>query len=282
MAPPPGSDNPFEAASSPADDRLDFGDHDQAIESDTPDAAQLSAPNGINFHFLVLTPEYGQEHVTVHATPPLSVAETVVRVNQARGPPNRHRFPRLIPPEVQPALGVACLIAVPNWPFEGVPALFVCTGHPFSGFCGGCPGNTSDGRYLPACRRAGLGCTGVCAGCALGHAPSRPHSRQARRCLHCCSAWTAKSSALTVDTHAWHCRWLAHGPRLSPPDRGPPLVAHRTHQWPFLASPYARADTPRGVGRIPACRLDWPHCATGQAACERSCEEGGSESPGLS
>ena len=91
-------------------------------------------PRPTSVHFLVLMPEYAQEHVTVAMQLPASIDEAIQLVDEARDAQNRHRFGRLVPALVQPALGFACLIAVPDWPFEGVPALYVCFAPYISGF----------------------------------------------------------------------------------------------------------------------------------------------------
>ena len=76
-------------------------------------------------HFVILMPEYDRELVSVHVVLPTTIEIVLPLVDQARDAQNRHRFGRLIPVGVQPAFGAVCMLAVPDWPFNGVPALFV-------------------------------------------------------------------------------------------------------------------------------------------------------------
>ena len=101
-------------------------------EADAGSRTDAQNPGGVpvEIHCLILMPEYAQEHVVVPVVLPASV-DTVLRlVDQVRDAQYRHFFGRLIPVDVQPALGAACLLAVPDWAFEGVPALFVCFAPP--------------------------------------------------------------------------------------------------------------------------------------------------------
>ena len=76
-------------------------------------------------HFLVLTPEYVSEHVTVQARLPLTIVESIALVSVRRAADRAAVFPRLIAVPVQPALPAACLIAMPPWEPDGVPVVIV-------------------------------------------------------------------------------------------------------------------------------------------------------------
>ena len=93
----------------------------------TTEATSWATEDGTTaVHFLILTPEFEPEHVVVRMQLPISIGEATQRVDECRNAAHRHRFARLVPVPVQPALGVVCLLAVPEWDFIGVPVLFVC------------------------------------------------------------------------------------------------------------------------------------------------------------
>ena len=96
-----------------------------ASASDLIPEGQDEARAHVQIHFLILMPEYIQEHVSISTALPISVAEAIQLVDRARDPQHRYRFARLVPVDVQPPLGAACLIAVPDWAFEGVPTLYI-------------------------------------------------------------------------------------------------------------------------------------------------------------
>ncbi|CAE7322558.1 hypothetical protein AK812_SmicGene13673 [Symbiodinium microadriaticum] len=76
-------------------------------------------------HFLVLTPEYASEHVTLQTRLPLTIVESIALVSARRVADRAALFPRLIAVPVQPALPAACILAMPPWEPDGVPVVIV-------------------------------------------------------------------------------------------------------------------------------------------------------------
>ena len=107
----------------PPNDSPESGTPGTEAETRTDDQNHEGDP--VEVHCLTLMPEYAQEHVVVPVVLPASVDAVLQLVDQVRDAQYRHLFGRLIPVDVQPALGAACILAVPAWTFEGVPALFV-------------------------------------------------------------------------------------------------------------------------------------------------------------
>ncbi|CAE7844688.1 unnamed protein product, partial [Symbiodinium microadriaticum] len=76
-------------------------------------------------HFLILTPEYAGEHVSVQTRLPLTIVESIALVAARRADDRQSLFPRLIAVPVQPALPAACVLALPSWDSVGVPIVIV-------------------------------------------------------------------------------------------------------------------------------------------------------------
>ena len=88
--------------------------------------AQPDAQLRVNLHFLIFTPEYAPERVTVQAELPARAELILTEVDAARDPTKRAFFPVLLPVPLQPAFSFVSLLAVPRWPFVGVPFLITC------------------------------------------------------------------------------------------------------------------------------------------------------------
>ena len=95
----------------------DGGDNEPADEG-TPGLATLQ--------FAVFTPEYTPEFLSIPAHLPAPIPRILIMIARARDPARHQLFPRLLPVRVQPALPFACVIALPDWDFEGVPVLIAC------------------------------------------------------------------------------------------------------------------------------------------------------------
>ncbi|CAE7805943.1 unnamed protein product [Symbiodinium microadriaticum] len=106
----------------------------QAAERNLPSSSpglqaavgQANAQPRTSLHFLVLTPEYAPEHITVQAELPARAEAIVLEVDAARDPAKRAFFPVPLPVPLQPAFSFVSLLAVPRWPFVGVPFLITC------------------------------------------------------------------------------------------------------------------------------------------------------------
>ncbi|CAE7942908.1 unnamed protein product, partial [Symbiodinium necroappetens] len=125
------------AASSPAQRQAD---PDQSESTGDPEAAPLLQPTVAGgavvstehrLPFLVLMPEYVPEVVVVQTSLPVTIEAACALVDEARDAHNQHRFPRLLPLQLQPPLDTPCLLAVPDWHFPGVPILIVSFVLPF-------------------------------------------------------------------------------------------------------------------------------------------------------
>ena len=81
---------------------------------------------GPPLHFLLLTPGYVPELVSVLAAPPVSLEEVRHLIGLHRAVRGSFMFPRLVLAEVQPALSFACVLALPEWEPTGIPVLIVC------------------------------------------------------------------------------------------------------------------------------------------------------------
>ena len=129
VLPTAGADQALTNEAGTADPWDNIPEAPEPVEWPSIDAEPAVGPTEENaltpLHFLILMPEYQGELVTVSIVLPTTIESVLPLVDQARDAQNRHRFGRLVPVDVQPALGAACLLAVPDWPFFGVPALFV-------------------------------------------------------------------------------------------------------------------------------------------------------------
>ena len=154
----------------PEPDDVDFaGDGTASVDQDHRSRNQVRGSTAATIHFLVLMPEYVQERVSINVDLPTTVETALRLVDQARDAQNRYRFGRLIPVDIQPALGAACLIAVPEWTVVGVPALFVRFAPPVRVFATCVPAILSAAGILQiAGETAPHAC--VCAGHAMGTA----------------------------------------------------------------------------------------------------------------
>ena len=93
------------------------------------DGAEASTEHRLPF--FVLMPEYVPEVVVAQTSLPVTIERACALVDAERDAHNQHRFPRLLPPQLQPPLDTPCLLAVPDWPFPGVPILIVSFVLPF-------------------------------------------------------------------------------------------------------------------------------------------------------
>ena len=112
----------------------DHTDHEGAGTTSTSsaphnDAVRSQAPVLTDLHFLLLTPEYAPERVTLSSELPARAEDIVAAIDTVRDPARRAFFPRLLLVPLQPTFSFVSLLAVPQWPFEGVPFLITCL-HP--------------------------------------------------------------------------------------------------------------------------------------------------------
>ena len=84
------------------------------------------ATGGQLVHFLLFSHEYQPEAVPVRMVFPVSVEDALASVAAVRDAAGARRFPRLVPVHFQPPLAYACLLAVPDWAFAGIPVLVAC------------------------------------------------------------------------------------------------------------------------------------------------------------
>ncbi|CAE7233843.1 unnamed protein product [Symbiodinium necroappetens] len=119
---------------------LPTADPEQSESTEDPEASPLLQPTGAcgavestehRLPFFVLMPEYAPEVVVVQTSLPVTVEAACALVDEARDAHNQHKFSRLLPPQLQPPLDTPCLLAVPDWPFNGVPILIVSFVLPF-------------------------------------------------------------------------------------------------------------------------------------------------------
>ncbi|OLP92715.1 hypothetical protein AK812_SmicGene25476 [Symbiodinium microadriaticum] len=92
-------------------------------------AEESSAQARVSLHFLIFTPEYTPERITLASALPARVEDIIEEVDILRDPARRAFFPRLLPVPLQPTFSFVSLLAIPQWPFEGVPFLITCL-HP--------------------------------------------------------------------------------------------------------------------------------------------------------
>ena len=104
------------------------------VQPDNPASPEVTSGETISawdveefaeLHFLVLTPEYASEHVTLQTRLPLTIVESIALVSARRVADRAALFPRLIAVPVQPALPAACILAMPPWEPDGVPVVIV-------------------------------------------------------------------------------------------------------------------------------------------------------------
>ena len=119
-AQPSGQDDPGNLESGPPEpsSAADPTPEDSDV---TPGDATASSLH--NVHFLIFTPDYAPEQVSLHLAPHTPFGETLEAIDTAREPGRRHLFPVLLPVHVQPLFSIICLLALPSWPYEGVPFL---------------------------------------------------------------------------------------------------------------------------------------------------------------
>ena len=107
----------------------DFGDAGQdlyATEGHGFESYTTSTPADFRLHFLLHTPEYEPELISLTVRHPLLQQELIDAVILERDSYRQRLFPQVIPVTQQPALSVICLLALPMWAFEGVPVLIAC------------------------------------------------------------------------------------------------------------------------------------------------------------
>ena len=108
--------------SDPNDDQ-DPAPHDDG-DDDGPE--RPGAPGHATLHFAVFTPDYTPEYLSIPVHLPVPLPRVLVLIANARDPNRRRIFPRLLPVRMQPALPQACVLALPDWDFVGVPVLIAC------------------------------------------------------------------------------------------------------------------------------------------------------------
>ncbi|CAE7269223.1 R1 [Symbiodinium microadriaticum] len=128
-----GAAAPTSAASNEVQPLSDTGIGDPeagpTLQHLTADDAEV--PIAHRLPFFVLMPEYVPEVVVVQTSLPVTTEQACALVDAERDAHNQHRFPRLLSPQLQPALDTPCLLAVPDWTFTGVPILIVSFVLPF-------------------------------------------------------------------------------------------------------------------------------------------------------
>ena len=97
-----------------------------AFVDDMPGVSSAQEEQGQPAHFLLFSPEYQAEAVQVRLRFPASIDEVFSRVNEVRDVDRGRWFPQLIVVPSQPPIPFACLLALPAWPFDGIPVLFAC------------------------------------------------------------------------------------------------------------------------------------------------------------
>ena len=109
------------------------GEEEMSLDNDAEGDVALSAdgPMAPRLHFLILSPEYSPDLVSLPADVPLTVADVLNQVSPLRAPTSSYRFPRLQPVHMQPVTSFACLLALPAWEVTGVPILIVSYASPF-------------------------------------------------------------------------------------------------------------------------------------------------------
>ncbi|CAE7223156.1 unnamed protein product [Symbiodinium sp. CCMP2456] len=91
----------------------------------------LAAAVPTDLTVLVFAPEYETEVLRLRIQLPADVDTLLRSADAAREPEARWRFPRLVPVAIQPPYSFVCIVAVPAWPFAGVPVLVACADPPF-------------------------------------------------------------------------------------------------------------------------------------------------------
>ncbi|CAE7459879.1 unnamed protein product [Symbiodinium sp. KB8] len=129
------------------------GDSDEVNETPeitvSPAALTQDIDDGSSsFHFLLLAPEYTNEHLSIQLAQPVTVEAMLRAIDASRDAAGRHRFPRVVPVLLQPALPFACLITVPEWETIGLPILVVCHAPPFRVFSAVVPALLQAGDIL--------------------------------------------------------------------------------------------------------------------------------------
>ncbi|CAE7611352.1 unnamed protein product, partial [Symbiodinium sp. CCMP2456] len=90
--------------------------------------------------FALLTPAYCMEVVTIRTGLPTRFDEVVGLIQRDRDATRQHLFPRLLAVPVQPPFSFACILALPAWPFEGIPIVLACFVPPCRVFAAIVPG----------------------------------------------------------------------------------------------------------------------------------------------
>ena len=136
---PPQGHGAGSGAPSPSDTNED---PDPANQVHTIDPPHVSTETGFGTRvpFLIYSHEYGPEQVVARLVLPARVREAWAALEQRRTASAQRRSPRLIPVFPQPRDGVACVLALPHWDFEGVPVLVDCHVAPAKLFCALLPG----------------------------------------------------------------------------------------------------------------------------------------------
>ena len=93
---------------------LVFGEDSSSCEEDAETPLQV-----INVHFLLLTPGFRPERISLSLGIPSTIVELVPRVRAARCQRRALRFPRLVPAHPQPAIGEGIFLACPTWSLQG-------------------------------------------------------------------------------------------------------------------------------------------------------------------
>ena len=114
---------------------------DPIEETESPEATAAPASPALDaaeasprLHFLLLAQGYTNEHLSIQLAQPVTVDTMLSAVDANRDATGRHRFPRVVPAPLQPALPFACLITMPEWEAIGLPIIIVCHEPPFRVF----------------------------------------------------------------------------------------------------------------------------------------------------
>ena len=106
---------------------------DPTGETESPEATAAPASPALeaaedlpSLHFLLLAQGYTNEHLSLQLAQPITVEDVLSVVDASRDAAGRHRFPRLVPATLQPALPFACLITMPEWEAVGLPIIIAC------------------------------------------------------------------------------------------------------------------------------------------------------------
>ncbi|CAE7719234.1 unnamed protein product, partial [Symbiodinium sp. CCMP2456] len=141
------------AQQTPPDRRLELGawrgDMWGSIPEDSEELDFAAGPcvdqGATTMHFLILSPEYQEEIVSVAARLPSTTADILPLVAREREAERAHLFPQMLPVQVQPPFSFACLLAIPAWPAAGIPVLFVFYHSPVRLFAEFVPASLSVG-----------------------------------------------------------------------------------------------------------------------------------------